>query len=53
MPDPIEVIHTIEAFHPYQVEQHWQKRFADKHRNGEWFDLTDEDVVEFKRFDRM
>ena len=53
LPYPVEVIHSIEAFHPYKAEQHWHNRFADKRTNGEWFVLTDEDVAEFKSFTQM
>lgn len=53
LPFDVEEVHTIEAFHPYQAEQHWHKRFADKRRPGEWFVLSEEDVAEFKRVQRM
>jgi len=53
LPVKPEVIHTIEAFHPYQAEHYWHKRFADKRLNGEWFVLTDRDVAEFKNVSRM
>ena len=53
LPFETEVIHSIEAFHPFKVERHWHQRFADKRKNGEWFELNDEDVAEFKRHSRM
>ncbi len=53
LPFDVELVHAIEAFHPFKVEQHWHKRFEGKRRNGEWFILTDEEVAEFKHIERM
>lgn len=53
LPFKADLIHSIEAFFPSEVELHWHKRFADKRQNGEWFVLTDEEVAEFSRVSRM
>lgn len=53
LPFEVKLVHAIEAFHPYKVEQHWHKRFEEKRRNGEWFVLTEEDVAEFTRNKQM
>lgn len=53
LPFRADLIHSIEAFFPSEVEQYWHKRFADKRQNGEWFVLSDEEVAEFTRVSRM
>jgi hypothetical protein len=53
LPFEVELVHAIEAFHPYEVEKHWHRHFADKRTNGEWFVLTDAEVAQFKSATRM
>ncbi len=48
LPYPIEKIHVISTLNDVAVERYWHKRFADKRTNGEWFLLTDDDVIEFR-----
>lgn len=49
LPNKITTIHTIKTDDPNGIEAYWHKRFEEKHRNGEWFDLSNEDIKAFKR----
>lgn len=53
LPYLVEVVHTIRATNPSQVETHWHRRFAPLRRNGEWFELTEAEVNEFKSVSEM
>ena len=53
IPVPPKTIHHIETDDPIGVEAYWHKRFVEKRGEGEWFNLSPEDVKSFKRWKRI
>jgi len=49
LPFEVEMIKTIQIENYHQVEKDLHKHFENKHLNGEWFDLTEEEVEEFEQ----
>ncbi len=47
-PFDIELLHTIPTDDMYTLESKLHDRFADKRKNGEWFELAPEDVEYIK-----
>jgi hypothetical protein len=53
IPVPPRTIHSVETDDPVGIEAYWHKRFEAKRGEGEWFNLTAEDVIAFNRWKRI
>jgi hypothetical protein len=49
LPEAAKVIHSIKTDDPGGIEEYWHRRFQDRRKNGEWFELTAVDLSAFRR----
>lgn len=53
LPEKITPIHYIETDDPSGIEAYWHRRFEDKRKEGEWFELTSKNINSFKRWKKI
>lgn len=49
LPEKATVVHEIRTDDPVGIERYWHQRFSERRLNGEWFDLSADDVRAFRR----
>jgi hypothetical protein len=49
LPDKAKNVHVIKTDDPVGIERYWHDRFGSRRKNGEWFELTADDLRAFRR----
>jgi hypothetical protein len=49
LPEAAKGIHSIKTDDPTGIEEYWHRRFHNRRKNGEWFELTSQDLATFRR----
>jgi hypothetical protein len=49
LPERATMVHSMKTDDPVGIEFYWHRRFEERRKNGEWFELTPQDVAAFRR----
>lgn len=49
LPEAAKVLHSIKTDDPTGIEDYWHRRFRDRGKNGQWFELSAQDLAAFRR----
>jgi hypothetical protein len=49
LPEKCEVIHSFRTDDPTGIKAYWHRRFENKRREGEWFELTAQEIAAFRK----
>ena len=49
LPEKTVMVHSIKTDDPAGIEDYWHRRFSERRKNGEWFELSAQDIADFKR----
>ena len=49
LPERAKVVHEIKTDDPAGIEDYWHRRYRERRKNGEWFELSAQDVAAFRR----
>jgi hypothetical protein len=49
-PHELTLLGVIETDHPRELERQLHKRFADRRRRGEWFELSEDEIISARAY---